>query len=479
MTLVIYDPSHYQWSMNEGERMKRLIAIVLVLVIVAGGIGGFLWFRSQRANSDPAEIIRTDRAERANLNITIPASGNVSATETRALSFSISGTIDRIRVNTNERVTEGDELASLISEDLRRQVNRTKLALERAELDLEEALKDPDPKEVELAELAIQSAAQALEVARIGKQTAQADADRLVVQAQRERENAYIQLRDASSGEKQRKEEAYQDALAKENIARLNAELIVEQAETKWKSAYTQYQQAEKSLEKLQSAPDKNQIVLLELLVQQAEIRHRQAQEDLAKAVLTAPFTGYIADVKAQESERLSIGDVVLTLVDDSKHFIDLTVDEIDIGAIEVDQQVNLTLDAYPETMLDGRIDRIAPESTELAGLTSYRVRVIISDSQDVALYEEMTASVNVLTDQLEDVLLIPNWAVRADQETGQTYCYQIVEGAPVRTPIEVGARNEDQTVVISGLNEGDTVALLTEERSFFPGDGPGGPPSF
>ena len=106
-------------------------------------------------------------------------------------------------------------------------------------------------------------------------------------------------------------------------------------------------------------------------------------------------------------------------------------------------------------------------------------MRVIVSDDQDITLFEGMTASVSILIDRLRDVLLVPNWAVRADQESGQPYCYRIVDGTPVRTPIEIGERNEEQTVIISGLNEGDTVALLTEERSFLPEDGPGGPPSF
>jgi RND family efflux transporter MFP subunit len=459
--------------------MKRWMTILLVLVVVAGAVGGFLWIRSQRANPKEAEIIRTAQAERASLDLTIPASGNVSAAETRALSFSIPGTVEEIQVNVNDRVTEGAELASLNAEDLQRQVDRTKLALERAQLDLEEAQEEPDPEEVELAKLAVQSAAQALEVARIGKQTAQADADRLIVQAQRERENAYIQLRDAASGEKQRKEDNYQDALAKEHIAKLNAELIIEQAKTEWESAYTQYKQAQNALEKLQTPPNEKQITRLELQVQQAQIQHRQAIEELSEAILAAPFTGYVADIKVQDSERLSLGNIVLTLVDDSKHFIELSVDEIDIGVIDVDQSVNISLDAYPEAILKGRVDRIAPESIELAGLTSYEVRVAISNSQDVALYEGMTASVNILTDQLEDVLVIPNWAIRADEESGQTYCYKMIEGSPVQTPIETGERNETQTVILSGLNEGDTVALLTEERSLIPGDGPGGPPSF
>lgn len=459
--------------------MKRWMTVLLILVLAAGGIGGFLWIRSRRAGSGEAEIIRTAQVERANLDLTVPASGNISASEQRVLSFDVSGTVDEIRVDINERVTQGRELASLNAQDLRRQVDRANLALELARLDLTEAKADPDPEDIELAELAVQSAAQALEVARIGKQTAQADANRVVVQAQRERENAHIQLREAPSGEKGQKEEAYQDALAKEHIARLNADLIIDRAQAEWESAHTQYQQAVRSLEQLQSPRDEKQIELLELQIQQAELRRNQAQRELSESVLTAPFSGYVADIEAQENERFRLGDGVLTLVDDSQYFVDLTIDEIDIGGIQIDQRVNITPDAYPEAVLKGQVDQIAPESTELGGLTSYRVRVIVSDDQDITLFEGMTASVSILTDRLRDVLLIPNWAVRADQESGQPYCYRIVGGTPVRTTIEIGERNEEQTVVISGLNEGDTVALLTEERSFLPEDGPGDSSSF
>mgnify|MGYP006288763563 CR=1 FL=1 len=459
--------------------MKRLITIVLIVLVVAGSIGGFLWYRSRQAGSDQPEIIRTAAVRRANLDLTIPASGNVSASEIRSLSFNISGTIDEILVDTNERVTKGSDLALLGSEDLQRQIERSELALARARLDLQEAQQSPDPEDIELAKLAVQSAAQALEVARIGKQTAQADANRVVVQAQRERENAHIQLRDASSGEKQQKEEAYQDALAKEHIAKLNAEVIVDRAQTEWEAAYTQYQQAQQSLERLESPPDEKQIALLKLQVQQAELRLNQAKQDLAETVLKAPFSGYVAEIKAQENERIQLTDGVLTIVDDSGYFIDLTVDEIDVGGINLDQRVSITLDAYPETVLEGHIDRIAPESTEIGGLTSYRVRVRIADNRNTALFEGMTASVSILTERLEDVLVIPNWAVRADPDTAQTYCYRVVDESTVRTPIEVGERNEDLTVVLSGLDEGDTVALLTEERSLLPENGPSGPPSF
>jgi hypothetical protein len=73
-------------------------------------------------------------------------------------------------------------------------------------------------------------------------------------------------------------------------------------------------------------------------------------------------------------------------------------------------------------------------------------------------------------TDTIKDVLLAPNWAIRSDQSTGETvlYCYVLrSDGVPERRTITRGRYNETSTEILSGLQAGDTVALVTEERNF------------
>ena len=80
-----------------------------------------------------------------------------------------------------------------------------------------------------------------------------------------------------------------------------------------------------------------------------------------------------------------------------------------------------------------------------------------------------MTASVVIHTDTVEDVLLAPNWAIRADQSTGTTvlYCYVLrSDGVPERRNITRGRYDETFTEILSGLEAGETVALVTEERN-------------
>jgi hypothetical protein len=69
----------------------------------------------------------------------------------------------------------------------------------------------------------------------------------------------------------------------------------------------------------------------------------------------------------------------------------------------------------------------------------------------------------------------VPNWAVRTDQASSETYTYcYCVEGSEItRKPVETGARNETYTQVVSGLEEGETIALVSEERDLFEFQGP------
>ena len=109
--------------------------------------------------------------------------------------------------------------------------------------------------------------------------------------------------------------------------------------------------------------------------------------------------------------------------------------------------------------------------------MIAYLVRVVVEgEPEGIAIRDGMTASARITTGAIEDVVLIPNWAIRTDQDTGSilAYCYCLDSGSPQRVEIELGAGNETWTQVLSGIDEGATVALVTEETNFFDMDRPG-----
>ncbi len=84
-----------------------------------------------------------------------------------------------------------------------------------------------------------------------------------------------------------------------------------------------------------------------------------------------------------------------------------------------------------------------------------------------------MTASATITTGVVQDVLIVPNWAVQTDQTSDQIYTYVVSNGTPERVPITIGVRNDTLTQVTSGLDQGATVALVAEPTNLLSIQGP------
>lgn len=466
--------------------MKKVFTWIIILALIGGGIAAFLWWRGEQATAQQnGNILRTGQVTRGDLNITVVASGNIAVNNKLDLRFNSTGIVDQVYVQVNQRVAASEVLAQLEITELERAVQQAILALEQATLNRDILTKPIAAEDVALARLNVQSAAQALEVARIGKQTAQADANAMIVQAQRAREQAYNTYTNQQSEDTRLK---FENAEEQEYIARKNAQVTEEQAQSQWLAAYNRYQQAIESLRKLEEGPDEQQMRQAELQIEQAQLNLEQAQAQLDGARLTAPFAGLIAAVNVQEGVQPSVGTAAFTLVDDSQFYVDVTVDEIDIGKISLGQTAEVTLDAYPNSVISGTIESIAPGALNIGGIISYRLRVRLSapaaaplttsppaggteggDENGGTIRDGMTASVVILTDTIEDVLLAPNWAIRSDQANGETFLYSYVlrsDGVPERRTITRGQYDETSIEILSGLQAGDTVALITEERN-------------
>ncbi len=459
--------------------MKKAIVSLLLILVIVLGIGGYQWWREEQIQQAQEEsIIRTTEVECGSLEITVSTSGNVVANQKVDLRFETPGTVSKINVEVGEQVKTGQELAHLDTGDLERAVRQTQIALEQAKVNLKQLTDPAREEDLELAQLAINEAAQALEVARIGKESAQSESQEMMRQAQQNRDQAfdlYQKDKDRPWGENLRL--AYLEAEGQVGITQVNAEYKLQQSQDQWLTAYNRYLQAKDNLQQLEEGPDENQIRQAELQIEQAELNLEQAQENLNQAILRAPFNGVVATVNIQEDVQTPTTLPAFTLVDDSNFYVDITVDETDISKVSTTMPVIVTLDAYPNLEFEGTVERIAPASTDIGGIVAYPVRVYLTPQDDAAILEGMTASVIIQTSQLDNILLVPNWAIRTDQTTGETYVYckcPTEEGTSIqRFDITIGARNESFTQVLGGLEEGATVALVVEERNLLEFRGP------
>ncbi|HQE92278.1 MAG TPA: efflux RND transporter periplasmic adaptor subunit [Anaerolineae bacterium] len=457
--------------------MKKAITWIIILALIAAGIGGVLWWRERQAQSPGAAsaILRTGQVERGQLVVTVPASGNVAVNQKANLSFKLTGNVAVVNVAVSDRVKAGQELARLETVDLERAIRQAEIVLEQARLNLAVLQKPVAAEDIQLAELAIQSAAQSLEVARISKEAASAQANMSIRLAQEMNDKAreacenvidilddYHQPLAYAAGVTA----AAMEAEGNVGITQLKADYQLQQIQSQWTSAYQAYQQAQQNLKTLQEGPDAERIRQAELQIEQAQLTLTQTQESLANATLVAPFDGIVAAVNIQEGAPAPTTLPAVTLLDDASLYVEANVDEIDIGKIAVGQPVSLTLDANPHIPLGGTVERIAATSSNVGGVITYKIRILLTTTGTVPILNGMTASAFIQTDIFTDVLIVPNWAVRTDQSSGETYVYRLENGLPVRTPVTVGERNDAYTILSQGLAEGDTVVLVAETPS-------------
>jgi HlyD family secretion protein len=71
-----------------------------------------------------------------------------------------------------------------------------------------------------------------------------------------------------------------------------------------------------------------------------------------------------------------------------------------------------------------------------------------------------LSATASIITQELDQVLLIPNRSIQIDRSTGRAFVEKMVDGIPTRTEVQLGARNEQFSEVLSGLSEGDVLAI-------------------
>ena len=144
---------------------------------------------------------------------------------------------------------------------------------------------------------------------------------------------------------------------------------------------------------------------------------------------------------------------------------ITVNVDEIDIDRVEVGQPVVITLDALPDMPVQGVVSEIAPTSTSTSGVVTYLVTINLDEAAAASLRPGMSASAAITVDELDGVLVVPNWAVRLNRETGEAFVLiRRADGTIEEVVVETGLRNEQFSEVVGGLNEGDVV-VLTNER--------------
>lgn len=182
------------------------------------------------------------------------------------------------------------------------------------------------------------------------------------------------------------------------------------------------------------------------------------AQAALDSVHIQAPFEGTITGVFTHPGDQVGTSEQGFRLDDFSRILVDAAVTEVDINKVKTGQEVVLTLDAVPGREYHGRVVEVPEVAEVVQGVANFNIVIEVTDS-DQSLRPQMTAKANLVVEQLQDALLVPNQALRLLE--GERVVYILREGEMLPIPLKLGSGSTTYTQVISGnLKEGDQIVL-------------------
>jgi len=208
----------------------------------------------------------------------------------------------------------------------------------------------------------------------------------------------------------------------------INLAIAIRDVEAGMIRVQAQLEQAQSDFERSQKLYEKNLISELEFTVAKTQLQSslasykssqvslERAKNNLKYAVIRSPINGKVINrnVEPGQTVAASFSTPTLFLIanDLSRMEIKTQVDESDIGSIEVGQDVRFSVQAYPDEKFSGTIKQIRLQPQTIQNVVNYNV-IVDADNEGELLLPGMTATVDFIIEQKEDVLLVPNSALR------------------------------------------------------------------
>lgn len=338
-------------------KKKILIAVLLILILALGG--GWYWYN--RTHQSKKDTYTLGTVNRDNISLTVDATGTIEPDNSVDLSATASGTLEKVYVKQNEKVTKGQVLATIESKALTSTMKQAQNTLENKE--------------------------------------------------------SYFN--------------------------RLNS----------------LYSQGAISYQEMDNAR-------LEYL--NAQAAYDKAQADVNDTVITSPMDGVVVGEPMKEGETVSQGlssqMVIVSVADLSAMRIELLVDETDIGEVKIGQNVDFTVDAYPNRTFHGMVTDISKKqyssssSSSSSSVVYYTVYVEINKDELEGLYPSMTARATIHGRESDNALTVPVTAIRSDGEGSYVY---VKKGDGVsKAYVTTGITTDKEVEILDGLHEGDEIVV-------------------
>ena len=260
---------------------------------------------------------------------------------------------------------------------------------------------------------------------------------------------------------------------AQANVARLQAIADFDRQQyIRYKNLYAKNFVAKSELDEKYSTykSDVAQINAAKAQISQYQASLRTAMTNLGYTKIIAPVDGTVIsreiDLGSPVAASFQAPELFTIAQDLTNMQIEVSVSEADIGKVEEGQDVTYTIDGYPDQNFKGKVTQVRLSPTTESNVVTYTVIVDVNN-EDLKLKPGMTANVSIITDRSENVLCVPNMALKFTPDiNGPKYKNQgiwiLEKGKPKRIEIKTGANNDSNTEIISDKINEDTQVIMS-----------------
>jgi HlyD family secretion protein len=391
-----------------GRRLLIFVGGALVLI----GLLVFLSWRGSTARVAVADVVRE------NLSSVVSTNGKVETVTPRSFRAGFPTFVEHVYAVEGQQVKRGQKLFAL--DDTQVQAD---LAQARADLATQE---------------------EALGVAQAGgraSQLAKAAAD--------------LQKAKASRDQLHRDNETLTKLVAEK--ASTLEELEQNRLQLTQAEADVQSFEKEKQTLERQAQLDQGRVALL---VEHARVTVRDLEERLESAHGTAPIDGTLYSLPIRQGDFVKAGDLLAELADLHQVRIRAFIDDPELGQIDINQPVEVLWDAHPDRVWNGRTE-ILPKQVVTRGTRSVGELLCSVTNDRLELLPNTTVDVRIHVSERPSALVVPRGAVFI--ESDKRFVFRVEDNRLQRRSIKVGIANPTKIEILSGLSEGDVVALPGE----------------
>jgi len=393
------------------RRRRIVIGSILALVVIDGGYGVFAALRPNH-EIDPSKLAV---AERGDLAKVVVATGKIQPLSKVEMKSKASGMVKKLYVDYDDHVTKGQVLCELDKVQL---------------------------------EAVVREAQANLQAAQAARDSAIATMERNKVDAEGP-DVPFLKLN------MDRAEQMYKDGVM--------AKSVVEDAEKNYQLALNKQMSAQRNL-----TVSRAEIAKTDAQVAQAKAALENAEEDLRNSTIASPIDGLVLsrDVSVGDgvSSILVLGSqatLIMTLGDTSEVYVQGKVDEADIGKVYLGQPARIVVESFKDKKYIGKVTRISPFGKEKDNVTTFEVRVSISNPTG-ELKANMTANAEIILEEKKNVLMVPEAALIYDKDRKASVEIPDAktDNGKKKIPVQIGISNGVKTEITAGLNEKQQVIL-------------------